>query len=53
MCWSIVSKAADDKTTLQALALINDSYQFKGDLSLNGSYYGCYKIRKLKDGLSK
>jgi predicted transcriptional regulator len=36
MCWSIVSKTADDKTSLQALALINDCNKYKVDLSTNG-----------------
>jgi hypothetical protein len=35
MCWSIVSKTADDKTSLQALALINDCNKYKVDLSTN------------------
>jgi uncharacterized membrane protein YukC len=36
MCWSIVSKTTDDKTSLQALALINDCNKYKVDLSTNG-----------------
>ena len=36
-CWSIVSKAADDKTSLQALALINDCNKYKVDLTTNGA----------------
>jgi hypothetical protein len=35
-CWSIVSKTADEKTRLQALALINDCTKQKVDLSTNG-----------------
>ena len=37
MCWSIVSKAADDKTSLQALALVNDCNKYKVDLTTNGA----------------
>jgi predicted transcriptional regulator len=36
MCWSIVSKTADEKTRLQALALINDCTRHRVDLSTNG-----------------
>lgn len=36
MCWSIVSKTEDEKTRLQALALINDCTKQKVDLSTNG-----------------
>ena len=37
MAWSIVNKSVvDDKTRLQALALINDSYKYKMDLTTNG-----------------
>jgi predicted transcriptional regulator len=36
MCWSIVSKTADEKTRLQALALINDCTKHRVDLSTNG-----------------
>ena len=36
MCWSIVSKTADEKTRLQALALINDYTRHRVDLSTNG-----------------
>jgi predicted transcriptional regulator len=36
MCWSIVSKTEDEKTKLQALALINDCNKYKIDLSTNG-----------------
>jgi hypothetical protein len=36
MCWSIVNKDIDDKTRLQALALINDCNKIKVDLSTNG-----------------
>jgi hypothetical protein len=36
MCWSIVSKTEDEKTKLQALALINDCNKDKIDLSTNG-----------------
>lgn len=35
MCWSIISKTEDEKTKLQALALINDCTKLKGDLSTN------------------
>jgi predicted transcriptional regulator len=36
MCWGIVSKTEDEKTKLQALALINDCNKYKIDLSTNG-----------------
>ena len=38
MAWSIVNKSAgvDDKTRLQALALINDCNKYKMDLTTNG-----------------
>ena len=36
MCWAIVSKTEDEKTKLQALALINDCNKYKIDLSTNG-----------------
>jgi predicted transcriptional regulator len=36
MCWSIVNKTEDEKTGLQALALINDCTKQKVDLSTNG-----------------
>jgi predicted transcriptional regulator len=36
MAWSIVSKEVDDKTSLQALALINDCNKYKMDLTTNG-----------------
>jgi predicted transcriptional regulator len=36
MCWSIVSKTADEKTKLQALALVNDCNKYRVDLSTNG-----------------
>jgi hypothetical protein len=36
MCWSIVSKTADEKTRLKALALINDCTRHRVDLSTNG-----------------
>jgi hypothetical protein len=36
MCWSFVSKTADEKTRLQALALINDCTRHRVDLSTNG-----------------
>jgi IS30 family transposase len=36
MCWSIVSKTGDEKTRLQALALINDYTKYRVDLSTNG-----------------
>jgi hemerythrin-like domain-containing protein len=36
MCWSIISKAEDEKTKLQALSLINDCNKYKIDLSTNG-----------------
>ena len=36
MCWSIVNKTEDEKTKLQALALINDCTKQKVDLSTNG-----------------
>jgi predicted transcriptional regulator len=36
MCWTIVSKIEDEKTKLQALALINDCNKYKIDLSTNG-----------------
>jgi hypothetical protein len=38
MAWSIVNKSAgvDDKTRLQALALINDCNKYKIDLTANG-----------------
>jgi hypothetical protein len=36
MCWSIISKTEDEKTKLQALALINDCNKYKIDLSTNG-----------------
>ena len=35
-CWSIVSKDIDNKTRLQALALINDCNKYKMDLTTNG-----------------
>jgi uncharacterized membrane protein YukC len=38
MAWNIASKEiADDKTKLQALALINDCNKYKMDLTTNGS----------------
>jgi hypothetical protein len=39
MAWSIVNKSAvvDDKTRLQALALINDCNKYKMDLTTNGA----------------
>jgi predicted transcriptional regulator len=36
MCWSIVSKTEDEKTKLQALAVINDCNKYKIDLATNG-----------------
>jgi predicted transcriptional regulator len=37
-CWSIVHKpGTDDKTKLQATAIINDSYKYIMDLTTNGS----------------
>jgi uncharacterized membrane protein YukC len=36
MCWSIISKTADEKTKLQALALVNECTKHKVDLSTNG-----------------
>ena len=36
MCWSIISKTEDEKTKLQALALINDCNKYKIDLMTNG-----------------
>ena len=36
MCWAIVSKTEDEKTKLQALALINDCNKYKIDLATNG-----------------
>jgi predicted transcriptional regulator len=36
MCWSIISKTADEKTKLQALALVNECNKHKVDLSTNG-----------------
>jgi predicted transcriptional regulator len=36
MTWSIISKTVDDKTSLQALALINDCNKYKMDLTTNG-----------------
>ena len=38
MCWSIVSKTADEKTRLQALALINDFTRHRVNLSNNGVF---------------
>ena len=36
MCWSIVNKTEDEKTKLQALALINECTKHRVDLSTNG-----------------
>jgi len=36
MSWSIVSKTEDEKTKLQALALINDVNKYRIDLATNG-----------------
>jgi hypothetical protein len=36
MCWTIVGKTVDEKTKLQALALINDCSKYKVDLATNG-----------------
>jgi IS30 family transposase len=36
MCWSIVSKTIDEKTRLQALALINDVNKYRTELVTNG-----------------
>ena len=36
MCWSIISREVDDKTKLQALALVNDCNKYKMDLTTNG-----------------
>jgi hypothetical protein len=36
MCWSIISKTADEKTKLQALALVNECTKHKVDLTTNG-----------------
>ena len=36
MTWSIVGKTADEKTKLQALALINDVNKYRTDLVTNG-----------------
>jgi hypothetical protein len=36
MCWTVVNKTEDEKTKLQALALINDCNKYKIDLSTNG-----------------
>ena len=36
MCWSIINKDTDNKTRLQALALINDCNKYKMDLTTNG-----------------
>jgi predicted transcriptional regulator len=36
-CWNIVNKSStDDKTKLQATAIINDSYKYVMDLTTNG-----------------
>src|ERR671911_459264 len=36
-CWNIVNKdTTDDKTKLQATAIINDSYKYLMDLTTNG-----------------
>jgi prefoldin subunit 5 len=36
-CWSLINKPyADDKTKLQAMAIINDSYKYIMDLTTNG-----------------
>ena len=36
MCWSIISREVDDKTKLQALALVNDCNKYKMELTTNG-----------------
>ena len=36
MCWSIISKTADEKTKLQSLALINDVNKYRTELVTNG-----------------
>ena len=36
MCWSIVGKTVDEKTKLQALALINDVNKYRTELVTNG-----------------
>jgi predicted transcriptional regulator len=36
MCWSIISREVDDKTKLQALALVNECNKYKMDLTTNG-----------------
>ena len=36
MGWSIISREVDDKTSLQALVLINDWNKYKMDLTTNG-----------------
>jgi len=36
MCWSIINKTADEKTKLQALALVNECTKHKVKLSTNG-----------------
>jgi hypothetical protein len=37
-CWSIIHKPnTDDKTKLQATAIINDSYKYIMDLATNGT----------------
>jgi len=35
-CWNIVNKEVDDKTRLQALALVNDCNKYKMGLTTNG-----------------
>jgi hypothetical protein len=36
MTWSIISKTEDEKTRLQALALINDVNKYRTELVTNG-----------------
>jgi hypothetical protein len=36
ICWSNLIKEVDDKTKLQALALVNDCNKYKMDLTTNG-----------------
>jgi hypothetical protein len=53
MTWAIVSKTEDEKTRLQALALINDVNKYRTELVTNGVIVRCIKNSSVKDGTLK
>jgi hypothetical protein len=53
MTWAIVSKTEDEKTRLQALALINDVNKYRTELVTNGVIVRCIENSSVKDGTLK